>query len=187
MIKEIDLCQHNLHIVDYCYIFKKYVERDFVDNFYALKLQEHKKDSTSRKLFLHYNILAICNYILKINKKGRIVLYFDYHNLLDCEVAEYIEESKLKDFFNHLYLKIKALLPIRVYYSTFSLEYLNTKFQKKDGQAIETLLKIKALSENSNFEKYTFEKCKKFIKKEGLTFLDTVYFNTLKSKQLLLV
>ncbi|NBP00747.1 MAG: hypothetical protein EBU90_11570, partial [Proteobacteria bacterium] len=93
----------------------------------------------------------------------------------------------LSDFFNHLYLKIKMLLPVRIYYSTFSLEFLNDKFLKKDGQAIETLLKIKAISENNCFERYTFEKCKKFVKKEGLTFLDTVYFNTLKSKQLLLV
>lgn len=187
MLKELELCHHNLHILNYSFIFKKYVERNFINDFFIMKLNEIKKDSTARKLFVHHNILSVCEHILKTKKKGRVVLFFDFNNLLDSEITKYIDESKLNDYFKYVYIKIKTLLPIRIFYSSYSLEYLNEKLVKKDGLAIETFLKIKALSETHGFEKYTFEKCKKFVKKEGLTFLDTTYFNSLKSKQLLLV
>jgi hypothetical protein len=78
------------------------------------------------------------------------------------------------------------MLPVRIFYSTFSLDYLNNKHQQNTGISKETILKIKSLAENRDFESFTFEKIKKFVKKEQLTFLDKTYFNSLKSKQLLI-
>jgi hypothetical protein len=63
---------------------------------------------------------------------------------------------------------------------------LNYKLQENAGIAKETVLKLRSITENNDFERFTFEKIKKFVKKENLTFLDKTYFNSLKSKQLLI-
>lgn len=186
MLRELVKDQYNLQIFNYEYIFKNYIERQFIDDLYSYKLLEKKKDSTVRRLFIHHNIHAICDYILKEKKKGKQVLFFDYHNLLEGEILEYIEESRIKSYLNYTYHKIKSTLPMRIYFSTFSFEYFIHKYEKNAGIGIETMLKIRNLAENNGFEKFTFEKVKKFVKREELTFLDKTYFNSLKSKQLLI-
>jgi hypothetical protein len=186
MVKELVVDQHNLQIFNYEYIFKDFIEKQFINDLYSYKLLERKKDSTIRRLFIHHNIHAICECMLRSKKKGKQVLFFDYHNLLDGEIQEYIEESKLKSYLNYTYHKIKSTLPIRIYYCTFSFDYFLQKKTENAGIAKETILKIKSLAENVNYDLFTFEKIKKFVKRENLTFLDKTYFNSLKSKQLLI-
>jgi hypothetical protein len=186
MLKELLLNQYNLQIFNYSFIFKNFVERNFINDLHSYGLLEKKKDSTARRLFIHHNIHSVCEFILKSRKKGKQIIYFDYNNLLDGEILDYIDESRLKSYLNYAYLKIRTLLPVRVFYSTFSLDYLNAKHQQNTGLSKETILKIKSLAEDCAFESFTFEKIRKFVKKEQLTFLDKTYFNSLKSKQLLI-
>ncbi|NDG29133.1 hypothetical protein EB118_03410 [bacterium] len=186
MHKELVLHQHNLQIFNYNYIFKNDIEKKFIDDLYNYKLTESKKDSMVRKLFVHHNIHSVCEFILKSPKKGKQVVYFDDNNLIDGEILEYVDEDHFKYYLKHVYLKFRALLPLRVYWSTFSFEYFVNKVKENNGIGKETVFKIKSLVENSCFDRFTFEKCKKFVRKEGLTFLDKTYFNSLKSKQLLL-
>lgn len=186
MLEELILSQHNLQIFNYSYIFKHLIEKNLINDLYEFKLLANKRDSTIRRLFIHHNIHSICNYILKSKKKGKQIVYFDFNNLLDGELLSYIEEDKVKCYLEYVIHKIKNILPIRVYYSTFSLEYLKSKIDKNTGLAKETVARIKNVIETHNYDKFTFEKCKKFVKKQGLTFLDKTYFNGLKAKQLLI-
>jgi len=186
MHKELVLHQHNLQVFNYNYIFKNDIERKFIDDLYSYKLTEVKKSSTARKLFVHHNIYSVCEFILKSTKKGKQVVFFDDNNLIDGEILQYIDEDCLKGYLKHVYLKFRTLLPLRVYWSNFSFNYFYNKVKEDAGIGRETVFKIKSLVEGSCFDKFTFEKCKKFVKKEGLTFLDKTYFNSLKSKQLLL-
>jgi len=186
MLKELVLNQYNLQIFNYSYIFKSFIEKEFINDLHNYGLMERKRDSTSRRLFIHHNIHTVCEFILKSKKKGKQIIYFDYNNLLDGEILNYLDEGRLKGYLNYTYLKIKTMLPIRIFYSTFSLDYLSTKYLQNTGVSKETILKIKSLAEDRNFEDFTFEKIKKFVKKENLTFLDKTYFNSLKSKQLLI-
>lgn len=186
MQKELVLHQHNLQIFNYNYIFKNDIEKKFINDLYNYKIVGSKIDSTTRKLFVHHNIHCVCEFVLKSLKKGKQVVYFDDNNLIDGEILEYIDEDHLKSYLRHVYLKFRTLLPLRVYWSSFSFEYFCSKLKDNSGIGKETLFKIKSLVESSNFDKFTFEKCKKFVRKEGLVFLDKTYFNSLKSKQLLL-
>jgi hypothetical protein len=186
MLKELVLNQYNLQILNYSYVFKNFIEKEFINDLHSYGLLEKKKDSMSRRLFVHHNIHSVCEFILKSKKKGRQIIFFDYNNLLEGEILDYIDESRLKSYLNYTYLKIRTMLPVRIFYSTFSLDYLNNKHQQNTGISKETILKIKSLAENRDFESFTFEKIKKFVKKEQLTFLDKTYFNSLKSKQLLI-
>lgn len=186
MHKELVLHQHNLQIFNYNYIFKNDIEKKFINDLYNYKLTSNKLDSTARKLFMHHNIHSVCEFVLKSSKKGKQVVFFDDNNLMDGEILEYVEEERLKKYLKHVYLKFRTLLPLRVYWSSFSFDYFYNKVKDNTGLGRETVFKIKSLVETSCFDKFTFEKCKKFVKKEGLTFLDKTYFNNLKSKQLLL-
>jgi hypothetical protein len=186
MLKELTLNQYNIQIFNYSYIFKNFIEKAFINDLHSYGLLEKKKDSTTRRIFIHHNIHSICEFILKNKKKGRQVIYFDYNNLLEGEILNYIDEGRLKSYLNYTYLKIRTLLPIRIYCSTFTLDFLNNKYQQNAGIAKETVSKIRSLIENKDYDFFTFEKIKKFVKKEGLTFLDKAYFNSLKSKQLLI-
>lgn len=186
MIKELVLEEQNIQIFNYSFIFKNFIEKEFINSFFEYKLNEFKKEGMSRKLFIHHNIHSICDFILKSKKKGRQILFFDYNILEESEICNYIEESKLKAYLGYTYHKIRLLLPIRVFQSSFTLDYYETIHRKKTGLALETTAKLNSIIENTGFEKFTFEKCKRFIKKEGLVFLDKAYFNNLKSKQLLI-
>ena len=186
MLKELVLNQYNLHIFNYSFIFKNFIEKEFINDLHSYSLLEKKKDSMSRRLFIHHNIHSVCEFILNSRKKGKQIVYFDYNNLLEGEILDYIDESRLKSYLNYTYLKIRTMLPIRIFYSTFSLDYLNNKYQQNTGISKETILKIKSLAEDRDFESFTFEKIKRFVRKEQLTFLDKTYFNSLKSKQLLI-
>jgi hypothetical protein len=186
MLKEVVLEKYNLQILNYHYIFKNIVEVNLINDLYKFKLLDSRKDSTMRRLFIHHNIYGICEFILNTKKSGKQVLYFDFNNLFDTEILNYIEEERFKNYLLYIMNKVKNILPIRVFYSTFSLEFLNSKIKAKSGLGIETVNKIKNLTESYSFDKFTFEKCKRFVRKQELTFLDQSYFNSLKAKQLLI-
>lgn len=180
------LNQYNLQVFNYEYIFKNFIEKELINDLYNFKLLNKTKDSTIRRFFIHHNIHSICEFFLKSKKKGKQVLYFDFHNLLDSELSNYIDEDRLLRYFNFVFLKIKTLLPVRIYYSSFSFDYYVSKATENAGIGKETTFKIRSIVDSSNFEAFTFERIKKFVKKEHLTFLDKTYFNSIKSKQLLI-
>jgi hypothetical protein len=186
MLKELIISNQNLQILNYNYIFKNHIEKEFINDLHSYGLLDKKKDSTARRLFIHHNIHSICEFILKSKRKGKQIVFFDYNNLLEGEILEYIDESRMESYLNYTYHKIRTMLPIRIYRSSFALTYLNYKLQENAGIAKETVLKLRSITENNDFERFTFEKIKKFVKKENLTFLDKTYFNSLKSKQLLI-
>jgi len=187
MLKDLLLKEYNIHIINFSYIFNNYIEKDLLDDLYKYELLGEKKDKTIKRLFFHHTIFNLCNYLLKNSGREKIVVFFDSNNVYDSNIAKYMSEEKVKKYLEMVVKKIKTILPIRLFHSTFTFDYFVFKFLKKDGIGKETLFKIKKVIDISDFNKFTFEKCKKFTKKEGLLFLDKHYFNTLKSKQLLLV
>ena len=185
MLKDVIFKEHNLHIINFYYVFKTQVEKDLIDELHKFELLGDTCSTTIRRLFLHHNIYKLCEYLLKCNSREKIIIYFDQNNIYDSELAKYLTEEKVKKYLELVFRKMKNILPLRIYFSTFSLDYLNNR--KREGIGIETINKIKNMLYKHDFNKFTFERCKKFVKKEGLYFLDKHYFNNLKSKQLLLV
>lgn len=187
MLKEIVIREHNVHVLNFNYIFKHHIERDLIDDLHRYELLGDRKDTTIKRLFYHHNIFNLCNFLLRSSGKEKLIVFFDCNSIYDTEISKYISEEKVKKYLQMVFKKVKSVLPIRVFDSTFAFDYFVFKFLKKDGIGKETLYKIKKTIDTNDFNKFTFEKCKKFVKREGLLFLDKHYFNTLKSKQLLLV
>lgn len=186
MQKEVLLNQYNLQIFNFNFIYKTYIEKNYINDLFNYGIHQKVKDSTARKLFIHHNIHSICEFIINEEKKGKQVLFFDFNNLIDGEIIQYIDEDKLKSYFKYVYLKIKRLLPIRIHYSPFSFTYFLELLKKNNGFTKENVLRIRSLVDRDNFDKFTFEKCKRFVKSENLLFLDKIYFNSLKAKHLLI-
>jgi hypothetical protein len=77
------------------------------------------------------------------------------------------------------------MLPIKVVISQKSLIFFNELFNKNDGRAVGTVIKIRSAISKFKIEDFTFSKVKKFALKYELNFLSRDYFNNFKTKQLL--
>lgn len=187
MMKDIVIKEYNMHVINFNFLFKNFIEKSLIDDLHRYKLLTTADSRTVKRLFYHHIIFNLCNHLLRISEREKMVVFVDFNNIYDSDIAEYLTEEKVLKYLQEVFKKIQSTLPIRIYRSTFTFDYFVFKFLKKDGIGKETLMNIKKVIDINDFNKFTFEKCKKFIKKEGLTFLDKHYFNTLKSKQLLLV
>jgi len=186
MLEETILKEYNLHIVNFNYIFKHYIEKKLVNDLYDHKVLTIKS-SIVRKLIYHHVIHELCNYVLKRKRLEKIVIFFNTSELYNLEICQYLPEEVLIKYLEMVIRKVKSVLPLRIYQSTAAFEYFMHKLAKKDGAGREMLLRMKHLVDSSDIYKFTFEKCRKFVAREGLLFLNTQYFNNLKSKQLLLI
>ena len=81
---------------------------------------------------------------------------------------------------------IKKFLPISIFITSYSFEYFYYLVKKFKAEGTEILYSMISLLENTQFDKFTFQKIKNYSKKYGLTFLSNIYFDNIKSKQLLL-
>lgn len=187
MVKEILSKQNNIVLINFNHIFLECVEKNLLKDLNDYGLLDKPKNTTVRKLFFHHIIFCLCNYLLNSNYKEKIVVFYEDNNIYSYEISQYLTEEIVSKYMHLVFKKIDKLLPIRVLKCSFTFEYLNYKILKKSGFGIETLLKAKSIVDNKDFSKFTYEKCKKFTEKEGLSFLSKTFFNTLKSKQLLFI
>lgn len=186
MLEETVLKEYNLHVVNFNYIFKHYIEKKLINDLYDHRVLA-VKSSVVRKLIYHHVIYELCNYVLKRKQLEKIVIFFNTSELYSLEICQYLPEEILGKYLEMVMRKIKSILPLRIYQSTAAFEYFIHKLAKREGVGREILLRIKHLVDSNDIYKFTFEKCKKFVVREGLLFLDKQYFSNLKSKQLLLV
>lgn len=187
MLHTLTLPEHNLYIVDFSKIFTE----KFLSSFYNSCEQYNLRDITLKnkdikKLIYHCLIHSVCEEVLHVRCNNKTVIFYNTNHLPKSDLNKYISEEELIIFIELLLRKTSKMLPIRVFITSYTFEYFLHLIKTKKAKGIEILYKIKAFVDKINFEKFTFQKIRLFSKKYDLTFLSNVYFNAIKSKQLLL-
>jgi hypothetical protein len=131
-------------------------------------------------------VLALCEEIVNSRDSNKVIIYFNNSLLEKTELLEYYNDEDLIVFLESVLMKIRRILPIRVYITNHTFDYFKHMLSRYDGRIKEILVKLKVLVDSVNIESYTFMKAKRFARLNNLTFLSDVYFNNLKTKQLLI-
>lgn len=176
---------HDLNIIDFNDLFIDSTQHEIINALHNYELLEKSINNSSvKKFFLHYTILSICEKILNSNKKS--LVFFNYTQLNDCELLSYYRENEILNFLLTNLRKIEKLLPVKIYISKYSVDYLSYLIEKGDGKAYTTINSMISKINNIDISKFTFSNIKKFTKRYELTFLNSDYFNRLSTKLLLI-
>jgi hypothetical protein len=187
VLKELNFKHYNIHVVDFNSILQKNIDGALIDDLHKFHLLNGKMRSATKRFFYHHIILHVCEHVLNIKSKERVILYFHGNQLPNLKLSEYFAEEHILKLINEIMRKIINILPLRVYQSTLSYEHFIHLLRRDEGRSKEIVNGLRELASISCIERYTFEKVKKFTKRNELTFLNADYFNRIKSKQLLIV
>jgi len=184
MIQEIAPIQYNFKIIDFSSVSKEISRLMLADMEKYGFLENPKFSKDIKRLLLHHTIHSICNFFLK-NKKGTpVILYFEILGYFTKFHAFY-GESEVNRYLHNIMLKLKKILPVRIYIGSIPFEELKQAVDKNTGEGIDFLKTIEIHLTRYDFSKYTFSRIKQYVARYKLTFLSKDYFNQLKTKNLL--
>lgn len=186
MLKKLEFKQYNFRLVNFNHIMRK-VEVDIINDLHKYHLLRDRITTNAKLFFYHHVIFGICEYLLNDKSNEKTIIYFNNTQLETLAIARYFKEEDILKLLDQILSKVKKLLPIKVYLTNISFEFLHHLLSKNEGRGLETLSNIRAYIDSVNIERYTFAKVKTFTKKNNLIFLNKEYFNQLKTKQLLIV
>jgi hypothetical protein len=186
--KLLEFKPYNFVVLNLNFLFKDVIETGLIDDLHKYNLLSDRLNSSARKLFYHHVFHGVCEVLLKEKYSEKVVLFFSSSHIPDsCQILKYYDEKALLLLLNAIVLKIKKLLPVRVFVASYTIDFIAHLIKTRDGRGIEIVSNLKACVENITFERYTFNKIQKFAKQNELIFLSEKYFNQLKTKQLILV
>lgn len=187
MMRKMDFKQYNFRLINFNHLYSKHIELKLIDDLHKYNLLGPKIRTDARKFFYHHVIHGICEYLLNDKSTEKNVIYFNNTQLEGFKILKYFKEEDVLKLINSMLVKIKKILPIKVFITNISFEFLSHLLSKNDGRGVEVINGIRNYIDNVNIEKFTFNKVKTFTKKNNLVFLNKEYFNHLKTKQLLIV
>jgi hypothetical protein len=181
-----ELAEYGITLIDFNKVFIKEVQVDILDDLFKFKLLgKNLANSDVKKIFYHHIVYRICEDLLAVRFSKPIII-FNHTQLDDCFIKNYFKEDSLLDFLVAFINKLQTMLPIKIYKSKLNIETLQHLQKTQDARA---QMMINALVQKSNTfdsSSYSFEKIKRFTKKYELTFLNSDYFNRIKTKQILI-
>lgn len=187
MVSDLIIPQNNISIISFAKIYRNTFSEGFLKNIQDYSIKNISlKNKDVKKLFVHNLIFSICEEIRKSKAMERNIIYFSTTSIPHTFLNEFINEEEIIVFIEKILLKIKKILPINIVITSNSFEYFCYLINNNKAEGIDILYNMMSIINNSNVEKFTFQKIKAFTKKYGLTFLSNVYFNDIKSKQLLI-
>lgn len=186
MLKKLEFKQYNFQIIDFGSLFHKKIETNLINDLYKYDLFKARITTHAKLFFYHHIILELCEFLLNIKSKEKTIIYFNNTQTSDFLILKYFKETEILKLLTQILERVKYLLPIKIFFSNISIDFLHHLLEKKDGRGIENIHKIRMYMESVNLEKYTFSRIKVFTKKNNLVFLNQDYFNRLKSKQLII-
>lgn len=163
---------YNVTICDFCVLLRS------ITPTYSRMIDTYHINSFNRdakRLLTHCIIQACCDTALGISH-GKIVFYYNRECMIDSNIVS----SEIAEFIHKLIQECTKKLPITWYCSSKPLSYYLDIIKKHQGNSF--LFEIS----NKNKAKYTFDRAIKYITQHKLTFLNDQYFNSLKTRCLLL-
>lgn len=186
MLDRLEFKQYNFQILNFNYLFKD-IEVNIINDLHTYGLLKDRITTNAKKFFYHHIILSICDTLLNDKSKEKSIIYFNNTQIASFQLLKYFKEEDVLELLDIILKKIKKLLPIKIFISSISFDFLNHLLQKNDGRSTELINNIRSYLNSINLERYTFSKVKIFTKRNDLTFLNKDYFNRIKSKQLIIV
>lgn len=187
MMRKMDFKQYNFRLINFNHLFYKNIEIKLIDDLHNYGFLQSKIRTDAKKFIYHHIIHGICEFLLNDKTTEKSVIYFNNTQLDNFKLLKYFKEEDVLKIINSVLLKVKKLLPIKVFITNISFDFLSHLLEKNDGRGIEIINSIRNYLNSVNIEKFTFNKVKTFTKKNDLVFLNKEYFNLLKTKQLLIV
>lgn len=172
----------NFCLIDFYAIYRS-CECSLVNDLYSYGLlkEDRKVTRDVKLLIMHHVMFQLCEYVLRYKGGEKNVIYFTDHCPEDLDLCRYYDG--VTRLFKKIIKQLQKVLPIRVYTDNLMFsEILNCSKGKKR----EIIARIQSKITSLDFSKFTFSKANLFAKRYNLTFLQKGYFNTLKTKQLLL-
>ena len=186
MANTIVFSEYNFKLISFRGIFKA-IDTALINDLYNYNLLENKKITRDvERLFMHYVIHGICEQILKHAGREKVIVYFCKQDLQRLHILNHYSDSDIVKVVNKIIVKIRKVLPVRVYTNGITFRELTLLSKEASGNRDEAICGIRGYLDSIDFANFTFSKAKIFATKNGLTFLSKEYFNTLKSKQLLI-
>ena len=181
----------NIRILDFQHIFKSSVETQLLNDLHEFNLIKDNKVNIKHKevkrLFYHHTIYGLCENILKLKCKQRVVVYYCQIIPPGKHLPTHINIQDLQEFFNSLILKIIKMLPIKFLVGDRSFNIIKQDMNHDSGKAADISGMAQSTVDNFDISKYTFTKARYFAKRYGLNYLSTNYFNKIKNKQLIMI
>ena len=187
--------EYDLQLINFDNIFQN-IEIKSINEINKLKLVEKDnykyiidiRNKNIRKIIKHHIIHIICQEINNIKSKYKQIIFIQPEIISrNNEIFNYCSYDLFKELLIHTLQKISVNLPIMVYFSDVFIDfecYPNCKGIISMGKLKELFCKITLQYKNNRVK--SFEKIKKYAKVNGLTFLSKDYFESLKTKLLLI-
>jgi len=172
-----------ISIISFSSLYSLDIERKFLDDVVQYGLATEKITPDVKRLLHHHIIYGVCEAIKKCSTGRRCILYFCNADLLHTQTYD-LFGSAIAKIFNKILKDISNKLPVRVYMTKTPFQYyvfLKTDNKNKGIEIVESLL-LHASKDQSD---YTFNKIKKYVSRNGLTFLNQKYFNSITNRMLL--
>jgi len=184
MVQEISPIQYNFKIIDFSPVSKEISKLMLADMEKYGFLENPKFSKDIKRLLLHHTIHSVCNFFLK-NKKGiPVILYFEILGY-STKFHAFYGESEVNMYLHNIMLKLKKILPVRIYIGSIPFEELKQAVDNNTGEGVDFLKTTEIYLKQYDFSKYTFSKIKLYTNRHKLNFLNQDYFNQLKTKNLL--
>lgn len=174
---------NRVRAVDFNDIIKS-VEHDVVDRLWDMDLLDNLKPTCKvfRRLFLYNVIKATCDFILSYKSEEKL-LFIVSSGGGDLELFEYCENKEsMAEFIDKAAKNISRNLPINFYSSDMSVSMISD-LDSSSGEYVDFASDAMNTIQRKNIK--TFEKIKKFVNDNGLTFLSESYFKDIRTKNIL--
>ena len=179
----------NLKLISFTHIFRKDIEGILLDdlNKSGLIKDDHinVKNKYVKRYMYHHIIKGLCEHVLAVKGKERIIII--YSNLVSptSQLAEYISHQDSLKFFTTVIKKIQNILPLKILVSDTTFNIIRADIKNKNGNSVETINAALSIIDKVNISRYTFAKARGFAKRYGLEYLSNNFFQQIKNKQLI--
>ena len=180
---------HNIRLIDFSGILKRHVEAELIDQLDEFKLIKDNtvniRNKHVKRLMYHYILKGLCDYVLSVKGKNKIVIVYNENILPTSQLNGYVDTLELQTFLNKFVLKIIKMLPIKFLYTDTNFSTIRNDILKKNGNSADTINGAKSAIDSFDISKYTFTKARYFAKRYGLISMSNNFFQQIKNKQLI--
>tara|TARA_R110002050_G_scaffold6130_7_gene25982 strand:+ start:11099 stop:11665 length:567 start_codon:yes stop_codon:yes gene_type:complete len=180
---------HNIRIINFDAIFKSYIQTDLLNELHEFGLIKDDsiniKHKDVKRLLYHHIIHGLCEHILALKCKERVVIFHYVNALPPGELRMYVDHDEYRDFINKFILRLTKMLPVKFIFGNSSFNSTKQGI-KNTGEHAELVNTAKHIIDKFNIGKYNFNKIRYFAKKYGLQFLSNNFFKKVCNKQLIM-
>ena len=181
---------HNIKIIDFTHIIKTNIETPLINDLNEFGLivdgQINLKNREVKRLIYHHTIFGLCEYILELKSRQKVVIH--YSNLIPCttQLNDYIPTDQIMSFYNKFIVKITKILPIKILINDYSFKSIKREIKNGNGCSKDIVSQTQLIVDKLDISKFTFTKARYFAKRYGLNYLSNNFFQKIKNKQLIL-